>query len=227
MNYLAIFDTTHEHFSEKYIFQTYHDKSKIPTDVYDNIRTYAPEYTHKVYDDHDCVAFLKENFEPDVLHTFQTLNRGPHKADLIRYCLLYTYGGVYLDIKTELTRPVRDIFVDTDTFYSVLSFAKDHIYQGILAAPPKHPLFLELIRFIVATGSPSDYHLFCKDLFQRIQRDVGHIKLGRTKTYYLFEERCTSDASQCYDGLDQHGLCCHVWDKNEPIIKTRRASYPW
>ena len=227
MNYLTIFSKKQEHFSEMYLFQTYHNKSKIPDSVYENIKKYAPEYTHKVYDDNDCIQFLKEHYDENVLRTFTTLNRGPHKADLIRYCLLYTYGGIYLDIKTELIRPLRDIFVKDDIVYSVLSYAKDHIYQGILSTPPKHPLFLELIKFIVHTGSPNDYHLFCKDMYERIKKQVGDIDLGWNKSYYFFEERCSSDASQCYDGLDQHGLCCYVWDKNAPIIKTRRSSYPW
>ena len=229
MNYTLIFKK--EHFSEiQTVFQTYSDKSNIPSDVYENIRKYAPEYTHKIYNDQECLDFLTSTFDDSVVKTFHALKRGAHKADLVRYCLLYTYGGVYLDIKTELVRPLREIFIDKDTFYSVLSCTKDHIYQGIISAPPRHPLFSALIQFMVATGEPSDYHAFCKDMFQRIKAETGSIQSGvngRKQDYYLFQEKCSSDASQCHDGLDQYGLCCHVWDGDKLIIKTRRSSYPW
>jgi len=230
MNYTSIFDTHKEQFSDKFIFQTYSEKSKIPPDVYENIRRYAPEYTHKVYNDAECIAFLTSTFDKDVVRTFHALSRGAHKADLVRYCLLYTYGGVYLDIKTELTRPLRDIFTRPELVYSVLSCTHDHIYQGILSAPPRHPLFAALIKFMVDTGEPVDYHAFCKDMYRRIQSEspTGRIQAGENRGgYYLFQEQCSNDASQCHDGLDQYGLCCHVWDKGQPIIKTRRASYPW
>jgi hypothetical protein len=36
-----------------YFFQTFKDKKKIPQEVYDNIKTYAPEYKHIIFDDKD------------------------------------------------------------------------------------------------------------------------------------------------------------------------------
>jgi mannosyltransferase OCH1-like enzyme len=81
---------------EKYLFQTYVNKSKIPRDIYYNIKKYAPNYKHLIYDDNDIEIFLKEHFNKNVLDTFNSLKEGAHKADLARYCLLYIYMEDYI-----------------------------------------------------------------------------------------------------------------------------------
>ena len=210
----------------KIIFQTYFQKDKIPNEVYENIKQFAPEYEHKVYDDSDSIQFLKTYFHESVLHTFLHLEKGPHKADLLRYCLMYVYGGIYMDIKTELISPLRDIFTDSYT-YSVKAYTNDHIYQGVIASPPRNPMYLHLIRHMIQTGNPSNYHAFCMELMNYIEKESGPIQSGKQGQFYLFEERCSRKGEECYDGLDKWGLCCFIWDKDKPIIKTRRTSYPW
>ena len=238
-----------------YLHQTYFDKSKIPQDIYSNIKQYAPEYQHVIYDDDDIVSFLSEYFEPQVLSTFQYLSKGAHKADLARYCILYIYGGVYLDIKSELVIPLSDIFKDKDTFYTVISctvntgiYQGKSLYQGIISSRPNNPLYLSLIDYIISKCNPLMYHDFCMDMYTQIYMDINDnlqtqglhqyymndnnlsqgIHKGRYQIYHLFEEKCSSDDdSMCYDGFDRYHFCCFVWDGNKPIIKTRRSSYPW
>ena len=41
----------------KVIISTYHDKTKIPSKVYENINQYAPDYKHIIYDDNEVVLF--------------------------------------------------------------------------------------------------------------------------------------------------------------------------
>lgn len=218
--------------NDKFLFQTYYKKSKIPKDIYSNIKLFAPEYKHVILDDNEIRNFLKEHFTDDVLETFNSLKEGAHKADLARYCLLYMYGGIYLDIKTELIQPINTIFTDNSIIYTVVSTYNDHIYQGIIHTPPNQDFFLKLINFIVIKKNPDLYLDFCKDFYNRIISDVGSIKLGfsqgKNNKFHLFQEKCSStDDSMCYDGFDRYKLCCFVWDDKKPIIKVRRSSYPW
>ena len=46
----------------------------------------------------DVVDLLKNNFDPDVLKAYNMIKPNALKADLARYCILYTYGGWYLDL---------------------------------------------------------------------------------------------------------------------------------
>ena len=214
---LPLVDTT---VIPKRIFQTYSDISRIPSEIYKNIKQFAPEYQHDILDNKAAETVLHSYFQPSVLHTFLHLHHGAHKADLLRYALLYIHGGIYLDIKTELINPVSQLF-NQPCLYTVLSKNGDHVYQGIIASPPRNPFFMDLINHMVKTGNPLDYHIFCKEF--KIQMES---QLEKDK-YILFEERCSNDASMCYDGLDRYGLCCFVYHHGEPIIKTRRSSYPW
>ena len=136
----------------KVIIQTYYDKSKIPDKVYKNIRKYAPDYKHIVYDDNDCINFLAlfdktytKISKLNVVDKFKSFQKGAHKADLFRYCYLYHYGGIYIDIKTELIKPIDELFIDNNTLYTVIARNKKSIYQGVIGVYPQNPMIGELI----------------------------------------------------------------------------------
>lgn len=221
------------------LHQTYFDKTKIPQKVFDNIQEFAPNYTHAIFDDEDCIRFLTKYFDSIVVKTFKLL-KGAHRADLFRYCILYVYGGVYLDIKTQLTRPLSEVFVKSSDptkplVYTVMAYTMDFIYNGIIATPPKNKLFLRLIHNIVQVGPPVLYHEFLATFFREIAADTntkpgaGYLA-GRENNYQLFQEICTRDPADCCDGLDRYKLCCHVYSKDsqkEAIIKIRYADFPW
>jgi len=213
------------------VFQTYHDKSRIPSDIYENIKKYAPDYRHVVYDDTEAIQLIRDHYPTEVLDLFHRL-KGAHRGDLVRYCYLYVHGGVYMDIKTELIKPLAEIFIDPTLLYTVVSHSNDHIYQGIIAVPPRHPLLHELIQYMVDIKEPRHYFEYTNDFYNRIQSDLdGAVTQGRLHgkkyEYHLFKEMCSSDGGKCYDGLDRYQLCCFVHSEGNPIIKTRRSSYPW
>lgn len=218
----------------KVIYTTYKDKNKIPQKVYDNLNRFAPSYELKVFDDNDCVAFLRTHYLSNVVDKFNSL-KGTHKADLFRYCILYINGGVYMDIKTELIKPLDDMFPDDKALYTVISKVDNTMYQGIIAVRPRNELFSRLIRFMVCKHSvlaSLEYHIFTKDFYRQIDIDTGHKPvagktLGKLSDYYLFQEQCSKNPSDCYDGLDRYGFCSYITDNDERIIKMRYSDYPW
>ena len=218
----------------KILIQTYYNKSKIPQKVYDNINKFAPDYKHIIYDDDQCEEFFKKYFNPNILATFRKL-KGAHKADLFRYCYLYKYGGVYLDIKTELIKPLKDTFPNNYT-YSVLSINENTIYQGIIATPPSNPIFLKLIYFMVKLVEKRQkfpYIIFTIDFFHKIydycgKKPLPGLNVGKKGfNYYLYVEKCSKNKNKCYDGLDRYGLCCYVYDGKKKMIKSRYSDFPW
>ena len=54
---------------------------------------------HYLFNDADCREFIAREYPPDVLMAYDLLIPTAFKADLWRYCVLYKYGGVYLDVK--------------------------------------------------------------------------------------------------------------------------------
>ena len=231
------FDNSDGTFIPKHIISTYVDKSKIPDKVYENIKTFAPNYKHIIFDDKEIISFLKTYYSDDIVKTFHKLKKGAHKADLFRYCYLYIRGGIYIDIKTELIQNINTIFnkknVHLYTVYSDFGDIPTHIYQGIIASVPKNPIFLHLIEFIVQNKNPSTYDDFCIDFYNKLKSKFNDVTIGYNNdninnyNVYLFNEECNNNDKKCPDGLDRYGLCCHITDNNTKIIKTRYSDYPW
>ena len=179
--------------------------------------------------------FLEKNYDKDVVDTFARL-KGAHKADLFRYCYLYTHGGIYVDIKTEFIEPLNSVFNKKDVqLYTVLSINPETIYQGIIASEPKNPMFLKLIEYMTQIHTPViDYLIFTRDFYTKLKDYYGDVSHGyhhdnKNSKYnlYILTEKCDTNGHKCYDGLDRHGLCCFVNDNDSPVIKTRYFDYPW
>lgn len=222
----------------KKVIQTYFDISKIPQKVYNNIAIYANGFEHIIYDNNSALSFLDEFYSKDVVKAFNKLENGAHKADLLRYCLLYIYGGIYLDIKTELISPLIDIFYSNSNIdiYVVLMNSKDGIYNGVIATKPQNKIFLELIEHILSityTKSDIPYHIFVKHFLTVLNYNIKtSITLSKTLNsnfgrVYFFNEICTQNDSDCTDGLDRYNLCCYIYDNDKKIIKVRYSDFPW
>lgn len=225
----------------KLIHQTYSRKDKVPEKVFINIKQYAPKYVHKVYDDQQAIEFLQSFFSESVSKCFKNLVTGAHKADLFRYAILYIYGGIYLDIKTELVEDieVNNTFPD-NCITTVLSSKKNEIYQGVISAPPGQQIFLNLIHSILKSGSYPLYNRFCLDFYMFINIDLNGKKIkqgysyGTKHSYLLYQEKCSTKLTsklntlypKCSDGFDRYGFCCNIVD-TKIRIKTRYADYPW
>ena len=218
----------------KLIIQTYYNKDKIPKKVYNNIKEFANNYNHIIYDDNDCIHFLEEYYINIVVNKFKTLPKGAFKADLFRYCYLYINGGIYLDIKTELIKPLDSIF-NNNYIYTVIAKNNTTIYQGVIATPPKKNIFLNLINNIINTPNLiclKNYLIFTKQFYNEIKKGKNIPKEGlnlcNNYNIYLFKEKCTNNPCDCYDKLDRYNLCCYIYDKfNNKIIKSRYYDFPF
>jgi mannosyltransferase OCH1-like enzyme len=98
------------------LYQTWHSKKLPPkmAECVDKLTKQNPEFEHRLFDDADCRAFIKGNYDSDVLEAYDRLVPGAYKADLWRYCVLYKTGGVYLDIKFQC-----------EPGFSLMEFTKD------------------------------------------------------------------------------------------------------
>ena len=103
----------------KVIWLTHGPGQDVPKHVWENLRQYAHRFEVRRQDDSACLHHLQILFEPIVSHVFESL-KGPHRADLWRYAMLYLFGGVYLDIDMKLTVPLQQVFTAHNAWYTVL-----------------------------------------------------------------------------------------------------------
>lgn len=81
------------------------DSKKIPNNLpeYSTICTeqFLNLYTNNqyhLYSGEEIENIIQSNFEKDVFTSYKMLKPYSYKADLIKYCLLYLYGGFYFDL---------------------------------------------------------------------------------------------------------------------------------
>lgn len=141
----------------KLIHQTYETRV-IPVKISACISAWTssnPDYTYKYYTGEDCRDFLATHFDSSVLQAYDSLYPGAFKADLWRCCVLYVYGGVYIDAKlfpadslSKIISPDADLLLVLD--YPLESRKNHDIYNAFMASTPQHPFMLDIITTIVS-----------------------------------------------------------------------------
>ena len=175
------------------IFQIYHDKALIPIFVKEHIKKLNPGCKYHFIDFIEGKKIINnnipnENLKRKILYCMENYPRWCHKSDLLRYCLLYIYGGVYLDVDLkpliafdEMKSKDVDFFTSFGRGGEPYMVNKTKIYpitsNGILISKKNNPILLDLIYRAI-----NDEKLFNKDPKYR----------GRN-VYYLYNylnEKC-------------------------------------
>lgn len=84
------------------IFLFYHDIHTLPPIMkrhYNELIASHTDFTITLYDITTGLDFIKKNFNSSITNAFEALQPYAYKSDLLRYCLLYVYGGIYVDLK--------------------------------------------------------------------------------------------------------------------------------
>ena len=137
-------------------------------EVLDKNQQINPDFTFHLYDDNRCREFIQTFFEEDVVNAFDTLIPGAYKADLWRLCILFVYGGIYVDIKYLCVNGFTFESV-LDNEYLTLDIPSSHwtidqmhgIYNGFMVSKSKNPFLWKCIRKIVENVCDKNYGKSC------------------------------------------------------------------
>jgi len=72
------------------------------------IRQLNPSANHLFFTDSDIIRFIKDKM-PEYYETFINLKYKIQQIDFFRYLAVYHYGGVYLDLDTDINLPFDDL----------------------------------------------------------------------------------------------------------------------
>ena len=100
-------------------------------------KTLHPDYEYKLWTDQDIKDFPFENSAA----FFSAKNMGS-KADILRYEILYRYGGVYVDCDFECIKPLDPLIYAHEFFAGIAGY--DYIGNALIGAKPKLELFKKL-----------------------------------------------------------------------------------
>ena len=75
------------------------------------LRARNPSHLYNFVDDKEQAAFMRTNVTGDVAKAYFSIDpeNGAARADLWRYCVLYRYGGWYVDLDVGCRAPLRDL----------------------------------------------------------------------------------------------------------------------
>ncbi len=142
----------------KVIYLCYKNKN-IPEEIIHNYKELNPEYEVKLFDNEDCINFLKLKYGQLYVDIFNYLKDGPIKADFWRVCVLYYYGGAYFDIDVKLEKPINSFLENGVTFLTCSSFNKDELNPHFIMATKNHPVLKECIDiYIEKYNNKQVYH---------------------------------------------------------------------
>lgn len=112
-----------------------------------------PEFNFQVFKNKMCQEFINNNFGQNILNVYNGLKPGAYKSDLVRYCLLYINGGVYMDVKLklhvklkELINKYNEVYVKDPDWYP--DSCKRGCNNAFIITRKNNPIFLECIKLI-------------------------------------------------------------------------------
>ncbi|KAK6351244.1 membrane-bound alpha-1,6- mannosyltransferase Initiation-specific [Orbilia javanica] len=101
------------------------------------------EYEHIVFSDVDAELFVRKEYahRPDIIKVFTELQQRIIAFDLLRYLVIYKYGGIYNDMDTMCLRPIDDWFEEFWDYGIVVGI------ECVLPLDPGLPVDLQLDNF--------------------------------------------------------------------------------
>ena len=103
----------------KVIIQTYDEaiyKNNTHYNAVISLIELNPEYEYKFFDNNDCLKFISENYDKEILHKYNSIKTYKKKSELFRYCYLYLNGGCYINSNINIIQPIHKIINNDDNF---------------------------------------------------------------------------------------------------------------
>lgn len=132
----------------KVIYQTWKTKNLHPKCkmIQNNIKNLNKNYQYILYDDNQMEVFIKSNFDKYTYDCYMKLNVGAAKADFWRYCILYINGGIYLDMDSNILKPLDNLIVGDEQCIITREGNKGTFNNWIMIFQKNHPILLETIK---------------------------------------------------------------------------------
>ena len=144
---------------EKNIFQSWYTKDIHPLlqnkiDIFKNLN---PDYSYYLYNDNDMDNFVNDNFNGEIAECYNKLNIIVAKVDFWRYLVLYKYGGIYLDMDSNIEKPLNELIRSTDQAIITAEGNPNLYVQWALIFSKGHPILKKTIDLIISNIKNNSY----------------------------------------------------------------------
>jgi mannosyltransferase OCH1-like enzyme len=187
-----------------------------------------PDYEYNFFDNNDRREFLKKFFWGRTFEAYHCIDYGAAKSDLWRYCILYIYGGVYIDIDSICEMPMSSLIKPNDTFIVPKGRVERTLASGFLCSIPKHDFLKKAIEIATDNilsrmeGTSTDVvGPFCSAaaVEQTTNKKLTELKLGLNEingySFRLLKER-KKEEDHCHCAYDE---------KHNKVLTNQYAGY--
>jgi len=192
----------------------------------DSAKKIHPKWQYKLWTDKDVSQmklYNREIFD-------QTTNCGA-KSDILRYEILYRYGGVYLDTDMECLKPLDILHKCYDFYIGIQPLSHDLITfgTGAIGSIPGHPILKHLIKSL-----PKNFRRY-KMVTQQtgpipatisfyLESDKGTIDIALPANYFypIDAKEKNIDKEKC---KKRGAFCIHWWAKTWCSIIERKKEF--
>jgi hypothetical protein len=172
------------------IFQCY-NKKLLDDNINYNIETiknYNPEFNYFLFDEiTDCKKFIFDYYPDYVYNAYNNLIPIEYKNDLWKYCILYKYGGIYIDAKFNCNYKLLN-FINNNFFTTEFDYYNNKllIYSGFIISKANNPIFLTAINMIINNIKNNYYGI--SDNYPTGSGLLGSIfSKNRIKSYLIYD----------------------------------------
>jgi hypothetical protein len=155
-------------------------------------RAHHPQWQYTLWTDEDNRKFIQEHF-PEFLGFYDSYSYNIQRADAIRYFVLYTYGGVYVDLDFECLQPIDHLLADNAFVagYEPSPHTKwrgenSMICNAFMASTPGHRLLAAILQSLKTFNPKITLHT-------EVLKTTGPLMLTQAVQRYPFDDLALLD----------------------------------
>lgn len=221
-----------------------HKNLKCLSMTYNLWKKLNPTYKINLYNDTMCEKFLLEDFSELHQSIFKFIPDGPIKSDFWRLCILYKYGGIYVDADIHPLVPLDNYLLRSSDFVTCITKSNGNFNPHFIAVRKNDSdlkkCIEEYIDFYTHNKPYAYWDWSIVTIFNKILSNIKihynkmpsvQVFSQEEKKYQIFFEMTKRDDSYDKNNIDDimtqsHGLhdyYCTFLDKR--IFNTRYLNY--
>jgi mannosyltransferase OCH1-like enzyme len=164
-----------------------------------------PTYQIKLFDNARCEKFLLEQFSELHQSVFNFIPDGPIKSDFWRVCIIYKYGGIYVDADIHPLVPLNEFLSHDSDFVTCITKHNRNFNPHFIAARKNDPILKMCIEEYIIFYNKRSYAYWDWSIVHIFNRKLSHVKdhhnkmprsqvfIINNKKYQLFFEMTIHD----------------------------------
>lgn len=194
----------------KIIHQVWEGKDGPPPnfllDVSQTWKEQHPDWMYVFWDGYKIDSFMRTHSE--YVDVYESYRYAVQRWDMIRYLVLYEYGGIYADLDYECIEPLDGLLENlscclaSDPEEHARVFKKSHIVtNAFMAVEAKHPFFKLILEHLLS-DDPSGYDI--NDKFNYVLETTGPYMLTRLYDHFDFNDKVRLLPASVISPLTKH-----------------------